>query len=430
MSAVVVIGAGVVGACCALALLEDGHRVTMIEPDLPGGPQAASYGNGAWLSTASVVPMSLPGLWKNVPRYLLDPDGPLVIRPWALPRLAPWLLRFVAAGHRIERVEATARALHALLDHAPSHHAALSQAAGVADLVVQAGLTYIYPSRAAFEAEALAWRLRRDQGVRWCELDRDELQAHTPGLSRSYEFGIEVSAGGHCRDPGAYVAALVALAQARGARRVSAKADGLIIESGRLRAIRTTSGEVEAEIAIISAGIDSGVLARAAGSRIPLESERGYHVVLPAPGLSMRTPLMPSDGKMAVTMTRAGLRISGQVELASRSADANWRRADVLLRHAQRMFPGLPVPSSSENTARWLGHRPSTPDGLPVLGPADGCAQVFCAFGHGHVGLASAPASAGLIADLIAGRPSRIDPAPYRAGRFSEGSLPPMRPSN
>jgi D-amino-acid dehydrogenase len=430
MSAVVVIGAGVVGACCALALLGDGHQVTLVEPDLPGGPQAASYGNGAWLSTASVVPMSLPGLWKNVPRYLLDPDGPLVIRPWALPRLTPWLLRFVAAGHRIERVEATARALHALLDQAPSHHAALAQAAGVADLVVQAGLTYAYPSRAAFEAEALAWRLRRDQGVRWRELDRDELQAHTPGLAQSYEFGIEVSAGGHCRDPGAYVAALVALAQARGAQRVSARADGLIIESGRLRAIRTTSGEVEADFAVISAGVDSGVLARAAGSRIPLESERGYHVVLPAPGLSMRTPLMPSDGKMAVTMTRAGLRISGQVELASRSADANWRRADVLLRHAQRMFPSLPVPSSSEATARWLGHRPSTPDGLPVLGPAGACAQVFCAFGHGHVGLAGAPASAGLIADLIAGRPSRIDPAPYRVGRFSEGSLPPMRRSS
>jgi len=418
MSTVVIIGTGVVGACCALALLDDGHQVTMIEPGEPGGPQAASYGNGAWLSTASVVPMSLPGLWKSVPRYLLDPDGPLVIRPWALPRLAPWLLRFVAAGHRVERVKATARALHALLDQAPARHAALAQAAGVSDLVVQAGLTYAYPSRATFEAEAFAWQLRRKQHVRWRELDGAELQAHTPGLSPSYEFGIEVSAGGHCRDPGAYVAALVALAIARGAQRVQAGAGGLIIESGRLRAVRTTAGPVEAEFAVISAGIDSGALAQAAGSRIPLESERGYHVVLPAPGLAMRTPLMPADGKMAVTLTRAGLRISGQVELASRSADANWRRADILLRHAQRMFPALPVPSSSAATARWLGHRPSTPDGLPVLGPAGGCGQVFCAFGHGHVGLASAPASAGLIADLIAGRQARIDPAPYRAGRF------------
>ncbi len=418
MSTVVVIGAGVVGACCALALLEDGHRVTLIEPDEPGGPQAASYGNGAWLSTASVVPMSLPGLWKNVPRYLLDPDGPLVIRPWALPRLTPWLLRFVAAGHRMERVEATARALQALLEQAPKRHATLAQAAGVSDLVIQAGLTYAYPSRAAFDAEALAWQLRLAAGVSWRELDRDELQAHTPGLAPSYELGIEVSAGGHCRDPGAYVASLVALAISRGAQRVRARAEGLVIESGRLRAIRTTAGPVDTEFAVISAGIDSSALAHAAGSRIPLESERGYHVELPAPGLSMRTPLMPSDGKMAVTLTRTGLRISGQVELASRSAVANWRRADVLLRHAQRMFPELPVPSSSEATARWLGHRPSTPDGLPVLGPAGGCEQVFCAFGHGHVGLASAPASATLIADLVAGRSPAIDPKPYRAGRF------------
>lgn len=420
MASVGVIGAGIVGACCALALLDDGHQVTLIEPDEPGGPQAASYGNGAWLGTASFVPMSIPGLWKKLPGYLLDSNGPLVIRPWALARLAPWLYRFIASGRRVEQVQATARALHALLDQAPASHASLAQATGAGELILQAGLTYAYPTRADFTAEALAWRLRSDHGLAWRELDRDTLQSHTPGLSSSYTFGIEVPTGGHCRDPGAYVNALSALALARGAQWVKARASGLTIQSGQLRAIRTTAGTVEVDVAVISAGIDSGALACAAGSRIPLESERGYHVVLPAAGLTMRTPLMPSDGKMAVTLTREGLRISGQVELASRSALPDWRRADVLLGHARRLFPALALPGSSAEVARWMGHRPSTPDGLPVLGPAAECPQVFCAFGHGHVGLASAPASASLIADLVAGRSPRIDPTPYRAGRFKE----------
>ena len=418
MSQVVVIGAGAVGACCALALLADGHDVTVVEPGVAGGDQAASFGNGGWLGTASVVPMSLPGLWKRIPGYLFDPDGPLVIRVGALPGLAPWLWRFVAAGHRIERVERTARALAALLHDAPARHAALAKAAGLEHLIVQAGLTYVYPSRAAFEAEALAWRLRADQNVAWYELDRAYLERQVPGLSPAYRFGIEVPSGGHCRDPGAYVAGLVALACARGARRITARATGLALERGRLQAVRTALGELPADAVVISAGIDSAPLARAGGSVIPLESERGYHVVLPAAGIEMKTPLMPSDGKMAVTLTTTGLRISGQVELAPRHAPADWRRADVLVRHARRMFPQADWPESSQPLTRWLGHRPSTPDGLPVLAASASCPQVFCAFGHGHVGLAAAPASAELIADLVSGRPPRIDPSPYCVSRF------------
>lgn len=418
MSQVVVIGAGAVGACCALALLADGHDVTVVEPGVAGGDQAASFGNGGWLGTASVVPMSLPGLWKRIPGYLFDPDGPLVIRVGALPGLAPWLWRFVAAGHRIERVERTARALAALLHDAPARHAALAKAAGLEQLIVQAGLTYVYPSRAAFEAEALAWRLRADQHVAWCELGRAYLERQVPGLSPAYRFGVEVPSGGHCRDPGAYVAGLVALACARGARRITARATGLALERGRLKAVRTALGELPADAVVISAGIDSAPLARAGGSVIPLESERGYHVVLPAAGIEMKTPLMPSDGKMAVTLTTTGLRISGQVELAPRHAPADWRRADVLVRHARRMFPQADWPESSQPLTRWLGHRPSTPDGLPVLAASASCPQVFCAFGHGHVGLAAAPASAELIADLVSGRPPRIDPSPYCVSRF------------
>jgi D-amino-acid dehydrogenase len=416
---IVVIGAGIVGAASAIELLRDGHRVTIVEPGEPGGEQAASFGNGAWLSPASVVPMSMPGLWKKVPGYLMDPLGTLTIRWTDLPRLLPWLLRFLRAGATVEKVEATARALRTLLEDAAARHQSLAAEAGVAELIERKGLLYIFPDRKDFEAEALAWRLRRDNGIKWIELNSKGLHRHEPALADRYRFGALVECGGHCIDPGAYVAALVQHCARQGAIIRRTRAIGFEIRDGRLRAVRTESGKVACDRAVISAGIRSKALAEAVGDRVSLESERGYHVVIANPGLALRTPIMPSDGKMANTLTRAGLRIAGQVELASVDAVPNWQRAKILLDHALRTYPGLQRELHEHRVTRWMGHRPSTPDGLPVLGPASRSSDVIHAFGHGHVGLASGPISGRLVADLIANKAPVIDPAPYSARRFA-----------
>jgi D-amino-acid dehydrogenase len=415
---VVVIGAGIVGAATAVELLRDGHAVTIVEPGDPGGEQAASYGNGTLLNPSSVIPMSSPGLWKKVPGYLADPLGPLAIRWSYLPKLWPWLWRFVTAGSTVAKVEATARALAPLLANAPELHRKLAEEAGVAELIRRQGVMFVFPSRTDFEAEATSWRIRRDNGTRWIELDENELRQREPGLHRRYKFAVVVEDNAQCFDPGAFVAALVRHAQALGATLRRQRVTGLDIASGRLRAVRTDSGPIACDKAVIAAGAHSKALAAQAGDYVPLETERGYHAVVKDPGIEPRIPVMPSDGKMAHVMTPAGLRLAGQVELAGLDAAPNWKRAEILRDFALTTWPGLPRDLPAERVKVWMGHRPSMPDGLPCIGVASDCADVLHAFGHGHVGLTAGPATGKLVADLVAGRAPLIDPAPYTARRF------------
>jgi len=415
---VVVIGAGIVGACSAVELLREGNQVTLVEPGEPGGEQAASYGNGCWLSPMSVIPPAVPGIWRKLPGYLADPLGPLAIRWSYLPRAAPWLLRYLLSGRTEARVEAAARALRPLLRDAPLLHRTLAEEAGVGHLVERRGLMYIYPSRADFEAEAMSWRIRRRVGIEWLELSADELRQREPELDRRYGFGVMVEEGGHCRDPGAYVAALVAHARALGADLRHARATGFRIAGGRLRAVGTDSGDIPCDAAVIAAGAHSRRLAAAAGDRVPLETERGYHAVVERPEAAPRTPLMPSDGRMAITPTERGLRIAGQVEIAGLDAAPNWRRAEILRDHLLRTFPALPRDLPPERVRFWMGHRPSTPDGLPCLGPASATTDIVLAFGHGHVGLVAGARTGRLVAQLVGGREPEIPVGPFDPRRF------------
>ena len=424
MSRVAVIGAGVVGVVTAIELLHDGHQVTIIEPAEPGGEQAASYGNGTLLNPSSVIPMSSPGIWRKVPGYLMDPLGPLTIRWTYLPRMLPWLARFVAAGSTPDKVARTGRLLTPLLADAPALHAKLADEAGVAALIVKQGVLFAFPDRAAFEAEALSWSVRHYNGVEWLELDDDELRQREPSLDRRYKFGVLVESNGQCADPGAYVAALARLAVSLGATLHRGSATGFRIINHRLRAVVTSDGNVVCDKAVIAAGAWSKRLAAAAGDVVSLESERGYHVTITDPEVTPRYPVMPSDGKMACVMTPEGLRVAGQVELAGLLAAPNWKRAQVLLAFARKVYPGLPADLPPERVKMWMGHRPSTPDGLPVLGIASGCGDIVYAFGHGHVGLTAAPMTGKIVSDLVAGWRPPFDISSFSPRRFRRSRRP------
>jgi len=416
---VAVIGAGVVGLCTALEIQRAGHHVILVEPGEPGGRQAASYGNATWINPGAIAPISMPGLWRKVPGFLLDRTGPFTVRWRDLPRHAGWLLRFLAAGRDWERIEACARLRYPLCKDTVTDHKAYAAEAGVGDLIRQQGLIYVYPDRAGFEAESRIWSMRRELGVRFSEIEETELRRLQPELSPIYRFGARLDDAGQIADPGAYCAALARLLMERGAERVTARATGFVIEQGRLKAVTTDKASLACHRAVLAAGIGSGSLARLAGDRVPLISERGYHVVVPEPGVELNAGLMPSDGQMGVVTTPQGLRLAGQVELADPDAAPDWRRAEILLGYARKMFPGQAKRFEAAEIDRWMGNRPSTPDGLPCIGFASDSNDIVHAFGHAHTGLSQAPATGKLVAALIDGLEPPFDPAPYSARRFA-----------
>jgi D-amino-acid dehydrogenase len=416
---VAVIGAGIVGLCAALEIQRAGHHVLLIEPDEPGGRQAASYGNATWINPGAIMPISLPGLWRKVPGFLFDRTGPFMVRWRDLPRLAGWLAQFVAAGRDWDRIALCARQRYPLCRDTVNSHKAYAAEAGAGHLIRQEGLIYVYPDRETFAAESRVWSMRRDFGIRFSEIEEPELRRLQTELSPAYRFGARLDDAGQISDPGAYCAALARLLSERGAERIAARALGFDVSGRRLRAVVTDRGVLSCDRAVIAAGIGSGTLARHAGDRVPLIAERGYHVVIPEPGVELGAGLMPSDGQMGVVSTPQGLRFAGQVELADPTAPPDWRRAEILLGYARKMFPGQAERFDAAQVDRWMGNRPSTPDGLPCIGPASASSDIVHAFGHAHTGLTQAPATARLVATLIDRHEPPFDPAPYSARRFS-----------
>ncbi|SCZ23182.1 D-amino-acid dehydrogenase [Afifella marina DSM 2698] len=398
----VVIGAGIVGIFCALELQEAGHDVILVDCGPPGGDQAASYGNGAWLSPASIMPMSVPGLWKEVPGYLADPSGPFVIRWRHLPSLLPWLVRFLRAGSSWRKVEVCAAHRYRLCRSTVDWHLKWARSAGTEHLIAREGVWFLYRDRSDIEREAREWKMRKELGVRFSEHDRAALIEREPALSTEYGFGIRVDEGAFIRDTRSYCEGLVAHFCAEGGRLVRSTARSFKMADSRLTHVVSDDESIACDRAVIAAGAWSAELARQAGDNVPLISERGYHVVLPSVIGHPPMSVMPADGKMAVTPTNRGLRIAGQVELASLHAPPNWRRADILLAFGKKLLPGLPGVQSPDRVERWMGHRPSTPDGLPSIGAASDCADIVHAFGHGHSGMIQAPATAQIVSRLLA----------------------------
>lgn len=404
------IGGGIVGLCTALWLQREGLDVALVER--AGVAAGCSSGHGGLLATFAVEPLAMPGVLAALPRMLLDPGAPFVIPPARLPGLLPWLARFAWASRRA-RVEQISLALAALLREARAAYAPLLDAAGASELVRSDGVVLASRDPRAF-LDGPITALWRRRGIAVEPLTGDGARRIEPALGRDVESGLLVSDAGHMVDPRALSSALAALFARQGGTTIHGEVRDVATRRDGGLELALDRGRLAAGAAVLAAGAHSKRLAARMGARTPLETERGYHVMLPRPGLALRRPVIAIDGGFAITPMADGVRLAGTVELGGLDAPASGARADLIAARARAVVPGL----DTTGATRWMGLRPSLPDSLPVIGRSPRHPAMYFAFGHGHLGATLAAITGRCIAALAAGRPPPIDLAPYRPERF------------
>jgi len=409
---IVVLGTGIAGACTGAWLQRDGHQVTFVSPVPPG--EACSFGNAGSLSPSACLPVGMPGMWKQAPGWLTDPEGPLRIRPAYLLKAVPWLLRFVEASSPREVVR-IATAMRNLLAPIFESYTPLLEHAHASHLVRRTGCLYVYSSQQSSSRWKWGMDLRRSLGVELRDVREDELAQLEPDLKGRFRFGLLAPDNGSTIDPEALVKALHGQCLADGATSLQAAATGFDRTGDRVRAVHLTTGErLACDGVVVAAGAWSRALCRTLGFDVPLETQRGYHVTVQSNNLALHHTVMAPEYNLMVNPMAMGLRLAGSVEFAGLHAPPDYRRADVLLAKGREMFPHL----DASRTTRWMGHRPCLPDSLPVIGRAPRTQNAWLAFGHGHVGMCGGASTGREVAHLIAGRATQVDLHPFRAERF------------
>jgi len=407
----IVVGAGVAGMSTALYLRRAGLDVAVIDPLPPAG--GASFGNAGLISPDTAVPIALPGMLPKVPRWLMDPLGPLSVRPSYFPRALPWLMRWVESG-RAARVLAISDAMRALHGATLDCWQELLGPQLYRELFRPIGQVQVWEGNAEASNTKLEQEIRERHGIRTEALAVDDLRQMFPGIAREVSHGLLVPGNGFTVSPQRSVRTLGELFTHEGGALINERAMKLIPNEAGGWMVMTNTANRSANHVVIAAGAWSRQLLRPLGIKLPLEAERGYHAMLFNPEVVPALPISNKTRAFGMTPMEDGLRVAGTVEIAGLDAPPDEQRAKILVRHARQMFPGL----SGRDVRYWMGFRPSTPDSLPILGPAAGRPGLHFAFGHGHFGMTGGPPSGRLVARMIVGERPATDPAPYAAQRF------------
>ncbi len=405
---IAVIGAGVVGLTIALELVDAGRDVVLVDPDQPG--MGASYGNAGTIAGYATSPVGTPDVLRSLPSLMFSKTSPLAIRHRALPSLMPWLVRFLLQS--LPKAAArNARALAMLLDDAAERWDDLALRVNGAGILQRRGCLYLYETDAALQAAGAEMARRRELGVAVDLIGPDRLAELEPGLPQGLGGAAHFPEATFLDDPGRMMG-LIAKSVLGRARLITARADrllrgpdGVVIEGPGLH--------LHARRVIIAAGAHSRDLARQAGDRIPLDTERGYHVEWDMKTSLLSRPTCPTSRGFYFCPMAGRLRVAGTVELGGLTLPPSPHRVRKLVEGARAFFPDLGEPDRE-----WMGFRPSLPDSLPVIGPSAAGAEVIHAFGHGHLGVTMAPITAKIIADLVADRAPHLDISALRVSRF------------
>lgn len=408
---VVVVGAGIIGIHCALALQSDGRRVLLL--DRSGIAAGASQGNAGAFAFTDIEPLATPGIVRKAPGWLIDPLGPLSLPLGYALRMAPWMLRFWRSSWR-DRFEAATAAQSELMRLSRTALETLIRRTEAEQLFQREGQLQLYESAAQLEASQSSWALKQRHGIDYRLLRHpDDIADIQPGLHPRFTHAGYTPGWMNVCNPATWAEHLANAFTAAGGRLQTFDVTDVDVRPGGVR-LSDGSRSLRADRLVIAGGAWSSALTRRLGDRLPLDTERGYNTTLPPGAFDLKTHIsFPNDG-FVVSKIDGGVRVGGAVEFGGLHRPPNYRRADMLLDKAARYLPGLKTGGGH----RWMGFRPSMPDSLPVIGPARSSDRVVYCFGHGHLGLTQASGSAQLVKSLVAEEPPQIDVAPYSPQRF------------
>lgn len=407
----VVVGAGIVGVSAAIWLARSGHRVTLMDRLPPG--EATSHGNAGVLAACAMVPVTVPGLIAKAPGYLVSPDSPLFMRWSYLPRLAPWLRRYLSHANDKD-TRRIARHLNFVVGDSLEQHQNLAGNTHADRWLVPSEYQFAYRSREEMAGDDYIWSLRRDHGFSPELIEGAAVQEREPALSTEIGLLAVLKQHGHIRSPGLYVKSLAEVFQQLGGELLQASLNDIELVDGRVSRVLTDQGDLPCSSVVLATGVWSGPLAEKLGINVPLESERGYHVIFKDASPALNTPTMIASGKFVATPMHDGLRCAGIVEFGGIKAGPSKQPIEFLMRKVKAVFPTIQY----GETEQWMGHRPSTVDSLPFIGQIQQTG-VYTGFGHQHIGLTAGPKTGRLLADLINGELDAGELAAFRPDRFS-----------
>ncbi len=420
----IVVGAGVVGLFCAYYLRLAGATVTVLDRGEVGGEQSCSARNTGFVGTQGAAPLAEPGVLTQGIRWLASQQSPLAIRPRPSPQLARWLWHFRKLCN-----DADAAACFAtLLDLKRRSLDILREVCATGDLATSFtnhGMIVAFKTEQGFDKACRSVPAAVERGVPLAVLGSGELRELAPDVEFDVH-GALFNAEGAALEVPRFLTAFARVLEAMDVRFVPrAQVTGFNVASNggggrQIRGVRTTSGDFTADEVVLAAGAWSARCAALLDVRLMLQPAKGYTVTIATPPAAPKLPVLLSEGKVALMPLGDKIRFGGTLELAGLSTSVSRKRVDGIVATVRSYLPGLAIDADSIDTGQqvWSGLRPCTPDSLPYLGRVRPYVNLSVACGHGYIGMGLAPATGKLIAQIIAGQPPDIDPAPFRVGRF------------
>ena len=410
-SSVAIIGAGIQGVCISLFLIKKGFKVTLIDRDEPG-KNSASYGNAGHFSPYASVPMNRPDILVDIPAMLLSTTGPLSLKWNYVPKMIPWFLKFIKSCSKKNMMH-TAKYMHQILNLALPAYDELFQDIDVSRLVENKGIVYFWTNK-DLKSRELEINIRKELGAEQQLLKPDEIHDLEPNIRKIYHGGVFYPSARHARNPKKILLKLLDLFLKRGGHFEKQNVETINFSIDNKPIIKTNLNSYIFDKVVIACGAFSKKLTDQMNEKIPLDTERGYHIHFKGYDHLLSRPVIFLNRGFGITPMEQGLRVVGTVEFGGIENPLSKRRILNLVNNAKYLFPEL-----SEHHDEWLGFRPSLPDFLPVIGPSKNYKNLFYAFGHHHLGWTLGAITGKIIAGMIAEEKTNLNLTPYSSLRFS-----------